>query len=267
MAAIVTKATLALRNSRRKRIDGKKDLKHTVTHAIVCFKTRVHTHMVLLSGSISEPRLTESQKCIDAGGAFFHMDSYKAHTVRRWEPVGMGEDKRQDGREKEHGQSGREYHHLPPLTLLPTCWHRDVTELRPSVISLSFTETERERLFTHRRHWPKHTLLRSLTQNNSEQIQLHLFTKNLSTSIHITQHIFFFFYGNWIDLSHNNGYCNLHTWFTRMKKCFCKLSTLPLICTCVCMPVPLSETRCALELRGMTDSFTAFSCNTDPEQK
>lgn len=48
--------------------------------------THIHARSILLFGPISQLRLTERQKCIDAGGheAFFHMDVYQSNVGKLW---------------------------------------------------------------------------------------------------------------------------------------------------------------------------------------
>lgn len=78
MVAIVTKATLSLKNLVAKD-DGKEESRHDLCNTT--YPSIVHTqlhleneqkknilaHIILLSGPISELRSTERQKCIDAG--------------------------------------------------------------------------------------------------------------------------------------------------------------------------------------------------------
>lgn len=49
-------------------------------------------HTMLLCGPISEPRLTEREKCTDAGGQAGFASHGFLHSTHSWEPVEMGEE-------------------------------------------------------------------------------------------------------------------------------------------------------------------------------
>lgn len=108
MAAIVSKATLSLKNySSPSKGISQLHLEDTYLKKKKN-NTYIHAHLILLFGPISQLRLTERQKCIGAGGhdAFFHMDVY---TVKRREVVGTGERKgwEQGGRIKNIGGNSK----------------------------------------------------------------------------------------------------------------------------------------------------------------
>lgn len=177
MAEIVTKATIALKNSFLiAKDDGKEEshggcethtrrhFAHTVaSHRGCAFEKYLHMHtwFCYLVQSLSRGWLRDRNALMLEGKeAFFHMDFYRASTVKRWEPVGMWAKKKERkdegglsiyerGRERERADekwekniqtSTRETNLQPfpppsPLAFsnlshasTPTCWHGDVTE-------------------------------------------------------------------------------------------------------------------------------------------
>lgn len=191
MVAIVTKATLSLKNLVAKD-DGKEESRHDLcntTHPSTTAsrewtkKTYLHTSYCYLVPSQSWGRLRDRNALVLAGKeAFYHM--HRQSDDRKWwewKRKKDNEDRRkaEEGKEQEHREkrvSNRALTHhisLSPqhsLTSLasttPTCRHGDVKQAE-AIRNLTLIhrdskrESKREIIHTHREHWLKWTLPKS----------------------------------------------------------------------------------------------------------